>query len=108
MDGEKCFVLADSRDATKNVDLCILPEMLTPDESFEEAKHKWLYDIAFFRDNCKEKDRYVEDPATGEVLEDEPDPIIQIHMEAIEEEKEEEQLERIKIKDETQREVSIQ
>jgi len=52
MDSEKCFVLADQRDATKNVDLCILPSMLTPDESFEEAKHKWLYDIAFFRDNC--------------------------------------------------------
>jgi len=43
------------------VNICILPSMLFGDESFESAKHKWVYDIAFFRDNCKDKARYVDE-----------------------------------------------
>jgi len=57
--------------------------MLTPEESFETALHKWVYDIAFFRDNCKDKDRYVEEP--GE--EPKEDPVLEVKEEAIEEEK---------------------
>jgi len=42
--------------------------MLTPEESFETALHKWVYDIAFFRDNCKDKERY-RDEASGDEAE---------------------------------------
>jgi len=97
VDAEKCFDLYDERDASKEAQLCVLAEMLTPEESFETALHKWLYDIAFFRDNCHDKAQYV----------DESNPIIQIKEDAIEEEKQEEKLMRIKIKDETDREASI-
>jgi len=72
--------------------------MLTPEESFETALHKWVYDIAFFRDNCKDKDRYVQE---GEESEEEEDPVMEVKEEAIVEEKQEVELERIKIKDET-------
>lgn len=77
--------------------------MLTPEESFETALHKWVYDIAFFRDNCKEKDRYVEENSS----EEEEDPIMEVKEEAIVEEKQEDELMRIKIKDETQKEATI-
>lgn len=40
--------------------------MLTPEESFETALHKWVYDIAFFRDNCKDKDRYVDEESESD------------------------------------------
>jgi hypothetical protein len=58
--------------------------MLTPEESFETALHKWVYDIAFFRDNCKDKDRYVDENSESEEEEDE---ILEVKEEAIEEEK---------------------
>lgn len=69
--------------------------MLTEDESFESALHKWVYDIAFFRDNCKDKDRYVEEPdgeeeeldAKGHYHIVPEDPVMAIKEEAIEEEK---------------------
>jgi hypothetical protein len=78
LDSEKCFLLADQRDGSKNVNICILAAMLTPEESFETALHKWVYDIAFFRDNCKEKDRYVEENS-----DEEEDAIIEVKEEAI-------------------------
>jgi len=99
LDADKCFELYDERDASKTATICILAEMLDEDESFETALHKWLYDIAFFRDNCHDKDKYVDEKV---------DPILAIKQEAIEEEKQEEELMRIKIKDETEREASIQ
>jgi hypothetical protein len=78
--------------------------MLTPEESFETALHKWVYDIAFFRDNCKDKDRYVDENSESEEEEDE---ILEVKEEAIAEEKQEDELMRIKIKDETQKEATI-
>lgn len=59
--------------------------MLTPEESFETALHKWVYDIAFFRDNCKDKDRYVDENSESEA--EEEDEILEVKEEAIEEEK---------------------
>jgi len=58
--------------------------MLTPEESFETALHKWVYDIAFFRDNCKDKDRYVDENSESEEEEDE---ILEVKEEAIVEER---------------------
>jgi len=55
--------------------------MLFADESFVEARDKWIYDIAFFRDNCKDKDRYVQ-----EVAAQKKNPIIDIKISAIKEE----------------------
>jgi len=57
--------------------------MLTPEESFETALHKWIYDIAFFRDNCKDKDRYVEENSESDAEEE----ILEVKEEAIAEEK---------------------
>jgi len=58
--------------------------MLTPEESFETALHKWVYDIAFFRDNCKDKERYREEGSDQSSDEDE---VLEVKEEALEEEK---------------------
>jgi len=73
--------LADQRDGSKNVNICILAAMLTPEESFETALHKWVYDIAFFRDNFKDKDRYVDEESESD------NEILEVKEEAIAEEK---------------------
>jgi len=79
--------------------------MLTPEESFETALHKWVYDIAFFRDNCKDKERYREEGSSNE--EPSEDEVLEVKEEALEEEKQEEELMNIKIKDESEKEASI-
>lgn len=61
--------------------------MLTPEESFETALHKWVYDIAFFRDNCKDKDRYVDEDADSGAEEDAVEEILEVKEEAIVEER---------------------
>lgn len=59
--------------------------MLTPEESFETALHKWVYDIAFFRDNCKDKERYREEGS--DQSSDDEDEVLEVKEEALEEEK---------------------
>jgi len=60
-DTRSCFVLSDRRDLTKKATVCIMPTALKAGQSIEDAKEEWCHDILFFRDKCKEKNKFVEE-----------------------------------------------
>jgi hypothetical protein len=53
--------LTDIRDTSKKANLCIMPTALKEGESIEKAKQSWVDDIFFFRDKCKDTNKFVED-----------------------------------------------
>jgi len=60
-DKRSCFVLSDLRDSSKKATLCIMPTALKAGQSIEKAKEEWFNDIYFFRDKCKDKNKYVDE-----------------------------------------------
>lgn len=60
-EARSCFVLSDLRDPTKRATLCIMPTALKAGQSIEAAKEEWYKDIFFFRDKCKDKNKFVDE-----------------------------------------------
>ena len=55
------MVLTDLRDTTKRATLCIMPTAVKENQSVEKAKEEWIHDIFFFRDKCKDKNKFVDE-----------------------------------------------
>jgi len=53
--------MEDTRDLKKTLGLCIMPTALKMNQSSEAAKREWIDDVAFFRDKCNEKTKFVQD-----------------------------------------------
>lgn len=62
-EARSCFVLSDLRDSTKKATLCIMPTAVKENQSIEKARDEWFKDIFFFRDKCKDKNKFVEESA---------------------------------------------
>lgn len=60
-EARSCFVLSDLRDPSKRATLCIMPTALKAGQSIEAAKEEWYHDIFFFRDKCKDKNKFVDE-----------------------------------------------
>lgn len=76
------------RDPTKRATLCIMPTALKAGQSIEAAKEEWYHDIFFFRDKCKDRNKFVEES-----------PEIKKRRMEVEVEAKEEKYERIKDKE---------
>lgn len=60
-DSNLCNVYYDIRDPTKQATLCVMPTAVKENESIEKYKENWVHDIFFFRDKCKDKNKFVDD-----------------------------------------------
>lgn len=49
------------RDPQKRATLCIMPTALKAGQSIEAAKEEWYHDIYFFRDKCKDRNKFVDE-----------------------------------------------
>lgn len=58
---KSCFILSDLRDSSKRVTLCIMPTAVKAGDSVEKTKQSWINDIFFFRDKCKDKNKFVDE-----------------------------------------------
>ena len=56
-----CNVYSDTRDQSKQATLCVMATALKENESIEKYKENWVHDIFFFRDKCKDKNKFVDD-----------------------------------------------
>lgn len=109
LDPKMCLSFEDTRDKKKNVGLCIMPTALKRNQSVSDAKEEWINDVEFFRDKCQEKTKFVvenEDTAAKRLmidLENKED-----HYERIREKDEEEKQKEIEDKIESTAHVALE
>ena len=61
-EARSCFVLTDQRDPkNKRATLCIMATAIKAGQSIEDARDEWIHDIYFFRDRCKDRNKFVEE-----------------------------------------------
>lgn len=56
-----CIVLSDMRDPAKRATLCVMPTAVKIGQTIEKFRDEWIDDIMFFRDKCKDTNKYVEE-----------------------------------------------
>lgn len=56
-----CIVLSDMRDSTKRATLCVMPTAVKAGQTIEKARDEWINEIMFFRDKCKDINKFVEE-----------------------------------------------
>ena len=104
-----CNTYSDIRDSLKKLTLCIMPTATPAGSSIEDYRERWIRDILFFKNKCKDKNKYVEEsPEIKKRMKDIEIEARNEKYERIKEKENEDDQKRIEMKAQNKAEVALQ